>query len=107
MLKDLNWLLIMEPCDHFMAANIVFVVRFQFLFYFLAQVANKNRTLVLFYGVLNSVYFILGMSWCCGNQRFCFVLWVLISFFSVTPRNYNYAVHYCSDVYKNLKYFLT
>ena len=61
----------MRPCDHFMAANIVFVVKFQFLFYFLAQVANKNRTLVLFYGVLNSVYFILG---------FCFVLWVLISF---------------------------
>ena len=45
----------MSPSDQFMAANVVFVVKFQFLFYFLAQVANKNRTLVFFYGVLNSV----------------------------------------------------
>ena len=45
----------MSPSDHFMAANVVFVVTFQFLFYFLAQVATKNRTLVLFYGVLNSI----------------------------------------------------
>ena len=50
-----NWPLIMSPSDHFMAANVVFVVTFQFLFYFLAQVATKNRALAIFYGVLNSI----------------------------------------------------
>ena len=55
MIKVFNWLLIMSPSDHFMAANVVFVVTFQFLFHFLAQVATKNRTLALFYGVLNSI----------------------------------------------------
>ena len=53
MLKVLNWLLIMSPSDQFMAAYVVVVVMFLFLFYFLAQVGAKNRTLVLFYGVLN------------------------------------------------------
>ena len=46
----------MSPCDHFMAAYVVVVVRFQFLFYFLAQIATKYRTLAPFYGVLNSEY---------------------------------------------------
>ena len=45
----------MRPSDHFMAAYVVFVVTFQFLFYFLAQLATKNRTLAPFYGVLNSI----------------------------------------------------
>ena len=56
MLKVLNWPLIMSPSDHFMAAYVVVVVRFQFLFYFLAQIATKYRTLAPFYGVLNSEY---------------------------------------------------
>ena len=59
----------MSPSDQFMAAYVVVVVTFLFLFYFLAKVATKNRTLVLFYGALNSVFY-LG----------CFVLWVLFSF---------------------------
>ena len=45
----------MRPSDHFMAAYVVFVATFQFLFYFLAQVATKNRTFAPFYGVLNSI----------------------------------------------------
>ena len=53
-----NWPLIMSPSDHFMAANVVFVVTFQFLFYFLAQDATKNRTLAIFYGVLNSIFYL-------------------------------------------------
>ena len=58
MLKVLNWLLIMSPFDQFNAAYVVVVVMFLFLFYFLAQVGAKNRTLVLFYGVLNSVFYL-------------------------------------------------
>ena len=50
-----NWSLIISPSDHFMAVYVVLVVRFQFHIYFLAEVATKNRILVLFYGVLNSV----------------------------------------------------
>ena len=65
MLKVLNWPPIMSPSDHFMAAYVVVVVRFQFLFCFLAQVATKSRTLVLFYGVLNSICY-LGCFLCCG-----------------------------------------
>ena len=61
MLKVLNWPLIMSPSDHFIAA-VVLVVRFSFLFYFLfyflAQVATKNRILVLFYRVLNSICYL-------------------------------------------------
>ena len=49
----------MSPCDQFMAAYGFLVARFQFLL--LAQVATKNRFLTIFYGVLNSlVYVILG-----------------------------------------------
>ena len=85
--QGLNWPLIMSPFDQFMAANGVLVAMFQFLL--LAQVATKNRFLTLFYGVLNSlVYVILGalllgvaecyfaFVLCCGN---CLV------FFSATP----------------------
>ena len=54
MLKVLNWPLIMSPSDYQDIAAVVLVVRFPFLLYFLAQVATKNRILVLFYGVLNS-----------------------------------------------------
>ena len=54
MLKVLNWPLIMSPSDHQVIAAVVLVVRFPFLLYFLAQVATKNRILVLFYGVLSS-----------------------------------------------------
>ena len=50
----------MSPSDQFMAAYVVVVVMFLFLFYFLAQVATKNRTLVLFYGALNELYI---LSW--------------------------------------------
>ena len=66
MLKVLNWPPIMRPSDHFMAAYVVVVVRFQFLFFFLAQVATKNPTLALFYGVLSSIYVILGVSFVVG-----------------------------------------
>ena len=48
----------MSPSDQFMAAYVVVVVMFLFLFYFLAKVATKNRTLVLFYGALNSVFYL-------------------------------------------------
>ena len=82
-----NWSLIVSPSDHFMAAYVVLVVRFQFHFYFLAQVATKNRILVLFYGVLNSICYLGCRSWCCGNRRFCFVLWVLISFLLCNTKN--------------------
>ena len=59
MLKVLSWPLIMSPFDHFMATNGFLVATFQFLL--LAQVATKNRFLILFYGVLNFlVYVILG-----------------------------------------------
>ena len=61
----------MSLSDHFMAAYVVVVVRFQFLFFFLAQFATKNRTLVLFYGVLHELYM---LSWV------FLLLWVLISF---------------------------
>ena len=94
MLKVWNWPLIMSPSDHFMAAKVVFVVTFQFLFYFLAQVATKNRTLALIYGVLNSIcyfgcFLVLRkpILLCCGY-------WLV--FFYSSPRNYQYAVHYCS-----------
>ena len=49
----------MRPFDQFMAANVVLVVTLQFLFCCLAQVATKNRSLVLFYGVLNSLVVIM------------------------------------------------
>ena len=71
MLKVLNWPPIMSLSDHFMAAYVVVVVGFQFLFYFLVQVATKNRTLVLFYRVLHELYM---LSWV------FLLLWVLISF---------------------------
>ena len=59
MLKVLSWTPIMSPSDQFMAANRALVATFQFGL--LAQVATKNRFLTLFYGVLNSlVYVILG-----------------------------------------------
>ena len=48
----------MSPSDHFMAAYVVVVLRFQFLFFFVAQVATKNRTPVLFCGVLNSICYL-------------------------------------------------
>ena len=70
MLKVLNWPPIMSLSHHFMAAYVVVVVRFQFLFFFLAQVATKNRTLVLFYRVLHELYM---LSWV------FLLLWVLIS----------------------------
>ena len=53
MLKVLDWPLIISPSDQFTAANVVLVVRFQFLcffFFFFAQVATKNR--VSFFVVL-------------------------------------------------------
>ena len=59
MLKVLSWPLIMSPCDQFMAAYGFLVATFQLLL--LAQVGTKNRFLTIFYGVLNSlVYVILG-----------------------------------------------
>ena len=55
----------MSPSDQFMEAYVVVVVMFLFsVFYFLTQVATKNRTLVLFYGALNSIFY-LG----------CFLMW--------------------------------
>ena len=45
MLKVLDWpLQIISPSDQFTAANVVLVVKFQFLccFFFFAQVATKN-----------------------------------------------------------------
>ena len=82
----------MSPSDHFMAANVVFVVTFQFLLYFLAHVVEYL-----------TLYVILGVSLCCGNRYFCFVLWVLISFpLCNTKKLHNdYVAHYCGDVYKN------
>ena len=53
-----NWPLIMSPSHHLMAANVVFVVKFQFLLYFLAHVGTKNHALALFYGVLNSLCYL-------------------------------------------------
>ena len=52
MLKVLDWPLIISPSDQFTAANVALVVKFQFLrfFFFLAQVATKNR--VSFFVVL-------------------------------------------------------
>ena len=53
MLKVLDWPLIISPSDQFTAANVVLVVKFQFLcffFFFFAQVATKNR--VSFFVVL-------------------------------------------------------
>ena len=41
----------MSPSDQFIAANVVVVVTFQFVLFFLAQVETKNRFLTLFYGV--------------------------------------------------------
>ena len=46
----------MSQFDH--VANVVFVVTFQFLLYFLAHVATKTRALALFYGVLNSTCYL-------------------------------------------------
>ena len=92
----------MSPSDHFMAANVVFVVTFQFLFYFLAQVATKNRTLAPFYGVLNLYllfWVFLGVAetdtfvLCCGYS---------LVFLSSSRRKCHYAVHYSWQyVYKN------
>ena len=70
MLKVLNWPPIMSPSDLFMAAYVVVVVRFYFLFFFLAQVATKNRILVLFLWT-TELYM---LSWV------FLLLWVLISF---------------------------
>ena len=50
MLKVLDWPLIISPSNQFTAANVVLVVKFQFLFCFFAQVATKNR--VSFFVVL-------------------------------------------------------
>ena len=59
MLKVSSWPLIMSPSDQFMAANGVLAATFQLLLP--AQVGTKYRFLTLFYGVLNSlVYVILG-----------------------------------------------
>ena len=75
----------MNLSNHFMAAKVVFVVTFQFLFYFLAQVSTKNRTLVLFYGVLNSIcYFGCLLVFA---ETDTFVLWVLISFLLLITKN--------------------
>ena len=57
MLKVLSWPLIISPSDQFMAANGVLVATFQFLL--LGQVATKNRFLTLFYGVLNSLVYVI------------------------------------------------
>ena len=46
----------MSQSDH--VANVVFVVMFHFLLYFLAHVATKNRALGLFYGVVNSTCYL-------------------------------------------------
>ena len=65
----------MSPFDQFMAANGFLVATFQFLL--LAQVATKNSFLALFYGVLNSlVYVILGFAFvlCCRNCLLSFRL---------------------------------
>ena len=48
----------MSPSHHLMVANVVFVVKFQFLLYFLAHVGTKNHALALFYGVLNSLCYL-------------------------------------------------
>ena len=56
----------MSPSDQFMAANLVLVVTFQLRFCFVAQITTKNRTLALFYGVLNSTVCYLGCFFCCG-----------------------------------------
>ena len=50
-----------EPSDQFMAANVVLGITCQLLFYFLAQVATKNRflALLLFYGALNSLVYVI------------------------------------------------
>ena len=61
----------MSPSDQFMAAYVVAAVMFLFLYYFLAQVATKNRTLVLFYGVLNSIFY-LGCFLVLRNPRLLF-----------------------------------
>ena len=53
-LKVLDWPVIISPSDQFTAANVVFVVKFQFLcfffFFFFAQVTTKYR--VSFFVVL-------------------------------------------------------
>ena len=61
----------LSPSDQFMAAIMWSLYEaFQFLFCFLAQVATKTHTLVVFYGVLNSIIICyLGcssVSWSCG-----------------------------------------
>ena len=106
-LKALNWPLIMSPSDQFMAANVVLSITFQLLFYFLSQVATKNRflTLLLFYGAQNSlVYVILGALFRGVADTFVLRCGYLLVFFSATPRNFHYlkapAVKR-SDVYKN------
>ena len=78
----------MRPFDQFMAANMVLVVTLQFLFCFLAQVETKNRSLVLFYGVPNSLVVIMLslvhcflVLWKLIISSLYTVLWVLFSFF--------------------------
>ena len=87
----------MSQSDH--VANVVFVVTFQFLLYFLAHVATKTRALALSMEYL-TLHVILGVSVCCGNRYFCFVLWVLISFLLCNTKKLrnDYVAHYCCDV---------
>ena len=52
-LKVLDWPVVISPSDQFTAANVVFVVKFQFFcffFFFFAQVTTKYR--VSFFVVL-------------------------------------------------------
>ena len=67
MLKVLNWPPIMSPSDHFMAAYVVVVVRFQFLFFFLAQVATKIVHVLLYLSMEYwTLYVIFGVSFVVG-----------------------------------------
>ena len=91
----------MSPSDHFMAANVVFVVTFQFLLYFLAHVATKNHALALFYGALNSISY-LGCFFVLRKPILLFCIVALISFLLCNTKKLHngYVAHYCSDVYK-------
>ena len=55
----------MSLSDHFMAAYVVVVVRFQFLFFFLVRVATENRNLY-FSMEYWTLYVILGVSFVVG-----------------------------------------
>ena len=50
-LNVLNWQLVRSPSDQAIAANVVLVVTLQFLFCFLAQVATKNRSHLLYFSM--------------------------------------------------------